>query len=176
MHSIFRMTCLLAAVTALVAHAQTAPPKPGPEHAQLGVFLGKWTFEGQAQASPYGPAGKLSSTDTYEWLPGGFFMNHQWDVHQGGVDFKGLEILGYDARGKSYTSRFFDSLGNSGAVKGSVQGNTWTWTAESEVAGKPLKERGTSTVNGDVMTSKWEYSTDGTTWKTNYESKGTRTK
>ncbi len=47
---------------------------------------------------------------------------------------------------------------------------------ESEVAGKPLKERGTNAIAGDVITSKWEYSTDGSTWKTNFEQKGTRVK
>jgi hypothetical protein len=32
----------------------------------------------------------------------------------GGVDIKGMEVLGYDSRRKVYTSRFFDNLGNSG--------------------------------------------------------------
>lgn len=171
-----RLGFLLVAMATLSVQAQAQAPKPGPEHARLSVFLGKWNFEGQAQASPYGPAGKQTSADTFEWLPGSFFMSHHWDVRQGGVDIKGMEILGYDSRGKTYTSRFFDNFGNSGSVKGSVEGNTWTWTAESEVGGKPLKERGTNVVTGDVITSKWEYSTDGSTWKPNFEVKGTRAK
>ena len=87
-----------------------------------------------------------------------------------------MEVIGYDGHGKSYTSRFFDNFGNTGAFKGSVQGNTWTWTGESEVGGKPLKERGTNVFAGDIITAKWEYSTDGSTWKTNFEQKGTRVK
>jgi hypothetical protein len=55
-----------------------------------------------------------------------------------------------------------------------LNSNTWTWTAESVVQAKPLKERGTVVVNGDMMTSKWEYSTDGTNWLPNLDLRYTR--
>ena len=164
-------------VIAVTLAAQTPSPRqPGPEHQKLAAFLGKWTFDGQAQASPYGPAGKLTSIDTYEWVPGGFFMIHHWNAVVGGAANKGVEILGYDAGSKMYTSRFFDNMGNSGSVKFSLNGNTWTATADSDVAGKPLKERGTITFAGDTLMVKWEYSAEGSKWATQYDSKGTRTK
>ena len=153
-----------------------APPRPGPEHQKMAAFLGKWSFEGQAQASPYGPAGKATSLDIFAWLPGNFFLEHQWDSKQGGVQIIGREIVGYDSAAKAYTSRFFDNFGNTGSIKGTVNGTVWTWTAESVVAGKALKERGTVTISGDTITSKWEYSTDGSKWLPNFEVKGTRVK
>ena len=162
---------------ALGAQSTASAPKPGPEHRRLEVFVGKWNVDGQAQASPYGPAGKLTSVDTWTWMPGGFFMTHHWDSKQGGVEIKGMEILGYDSRSKVYTSRFYDNLGNSGPWKGTVQGNAWTWTGDTEVAGKPLKERCTTVVaTADAMTSKCEYSTDGGKWLPNFELKYTRGK
>ena len=167
---------MLVMVSVGLAGQAPAPRRPGPEHQKLAVFLGKWTFEGQSQTSPYGPAGKLTSTESYEWVPGGFFMIHHWDALQGGAANKGVEILGYDAGSKAYTSRFFDNMGNSGSVKLTLNGNTWTGTADSEVGGKPLKERGTITVAGNTINVKWEYSTDGSKWSTNFESKGTRAK
>jgi hypothetical protein len=103
-------------------------------------------------------------------------MSHKWEVRQNGVEIKGMEVLGYDSHARTYTSRFFDNFGNSGSVRASVQGNTWTFTADSEVGGKPLKERGVVVVRGDSMTSKWDYSTDGSTWKPNFDVKGIRTK
>jgi hypothetical protein len=103
-------------------------------------------------------------------------MIHRWDAVQGGAELKGVEILGYDTGAKVYTSRFFDNMGNSGSVKLTASGNTWTGTADSEVGGKPLKERGTTTVTGDTLAVKWEYSTDGSKWSTNFQAKGTRTK
>lgn len=162
---------------ALAAQSPSSVPKPGPEQKRLEVFLGRWNVDGEAQASPYGPAGKLTSIDTWAWMPGGFFMTHHWDSKQGGVEIKGMEVLGYDGRSKVYTSRFFDNLGNSGPWKGTVQGNAWTWTGDTEVAGKPLKERCTTIVAGaDALTSKCEYSTDGAKWLPNFELRYTRGK
>ena len=169
------VTAMLIVCVTLVGQAP-APPKPGPDHQRLAGFVGKWTFEGQSQASPYGPAGKVTSVDTFAWLPGNFFMEHQWDVNQAGTRIIGREIIGYDSASKAYTSRFFDNFGNSGAIRGTLTGNTWTFTADSVVGGKPLKERGTVVVSGDTMTSKYEYSTDGSKWLPNFDVKGTRTK
>jgi hypothetical protein len=161
----------------ITAQSPAIAPKPGPEHKRLDAFAGTWNIEGQAQPSPYGPAGKLTSVDTYEWMPGGFFMTHHWDTRQGGVEIKGMEVLGYDSRGKAYTSRIFDNLGSSGSWKATVQGATWTWTGDTEVAGKPLKERCTTLVaNAASFTTKCEFSTDGTKWLTNFDLKGTRAK
>lgn len=171
------LVSLLAVPGALGAQSATVVPKPGPELKRLAVFVGKWNFEGQAQASPYGPAGKLTAVDRYEWMPGGFFMTHHWDARQGGVEIKGMEVIGYDSDTKGYTSRFFDNFGNSGSFKASFQNNTWTWTGDSEVAGKALKERCTVRVaSPTVLTAKCEYSTDGAKWLTNFESKGSRAK
>ena len=166
----------LVVVSVTLAGQSATSPRPSAEHQKLAAFLGKWTFEGQAQASPYGPAAKYTSADTFAWLPGNFFMEHHWDTKQGGTEIVGMEIIGYDSTGKTYTSRFFDNFGNSGSIKGTVNGNTWAWTADSMVAGKPLKERGTNTITGDTMISKWEYSTDGSKWLPNFEGKGTRAK
>lgn len=168
-------TFALLFVLSLTLAAQ-APPKPGAEVQKLAPFVGKWAFEGEAQASPYGPAGKVSTVDTFAWLPGGFFMEHTWDVKQGGLSIIGKEVIGYEAATKQYVSRFFDNLGNTGTVRGTVNGNTWTWTAESVVGGKPLKERGTNVLTGDTVTGTWEYSTDGTKWLPNFTQKGKRVK
>jgi hypothetical protein len=156
--------------------AQSAPPsKPGAEHQRLGAFVGTWNSDGQAQESPYGPAGKITAVDTFEWLPGGFFLSHKWDVKQGSAQFQGVEIIGYDSRNKAYMSRLFDSMGNSGTFRARVQGNAWTWTGDSEVGGKPLKERCTIVVvRADVYTNKCEYSADGAKWLPNFEARSTR--
>jgi hypothetical protein len=167
---------VLVLLSLVAAGAQTAAPKPGPEHQKLAVFLGKWTAEGQAFASPYGPAGRMTSTETFAWLPGNFFMEHQWDARQGAVHNVGREILGFDPVAKTYFSHFFDSLGNSGINKFTITGNTFTLMSESVVAGKPLKERGTIVVSGNTFTNKAEYSTDGVTWLPNFEIELTRAK
>ncbi len=170
---------LLSIVASMCVTAQSpaGAPTPGAEHKRLEPFVGKWSIEGVAQASPYGPAGKLTSVDTFEWMPGGFFMTHHWDSRQGGVEIKGMEVIGYDSHSKGYTSRFFDNLGNTGSFKATSQGQTWIWTGDTEVAGKPLKERCTTTMgNAATFTTKCEYSTDGAKWLSNFDLKATRTK
>jgi hypothetical protein len=168
--------CLLASVVTSSAQPPT-PPKPAPELKRLDAFVGKWTAEGQAQASPYGPAAPMTSTDTFEWLPGGFFMAHHWDVKQGATIIKGMEVVGWDAKAKVFTSTFFDNAGNTGVFKGTLQGNAVVWTGETEVAGKPLKERCTMAMPvADAWNGKCEYSSNGTTWMPNFESKNRKAK
>jgi hypothetical protein len=50
----------LVVSVALAAQSPSATPKPGAEHKRLDAFVGRWNVEGQAQLSPYGPAGKLT--------------------------------------------------------------------------------------------------------------------
>ena len=168
---------VMTLVPAVLAQSPAPAPKPSAETRRLEMLVGKWTIDGQAQTSPYGPAGKLSSTDTYEWMPGGFFMAHRWDAVQGGAPIIGMEVMAYDGHAREYTTHFFDNLGNSGVYRGMVQGNTWTWRGDTEVGGKPLKERCTTTVTPpNALTSKCDYSTDGIKWLPNFELKGTRAK
>ena len=57
--------------TAIVA-AQATPPKPSAEHKRLERMVGQWNYQGEAKASPLGPAGKISASETCEWTQGGF--------------------------------------------------------------------------------------------------------
>ena len=151
--------------------AQPAPPK------RLEVFVGSWTTVGTAQASPLGPAGRLSTTESFEWLPGGFFVVHRWEGQLGSADVSGLEILGFDARNKVFTSRFFDQAGLTGTLRANPQGNAWTWAGDADIGGKLVKQRCTTIlVNPDTFTTRCEYSADGFKWLASLESRSTRVK
>jgi hypothetical protein len=58
---------LVLCTTMALAQTSSAPPKPGPEVKKLGVFVGKWTAEGDM-----GPGGKAATTESCEWISGGF--------------------------------------------------------------------------------------------------------
>jgi hypothetical protein len=161
---------LLASLPSVLA-AQPAPPK------RLEVFLGSWTTVGTAQASPLGAAGRVSMTETFEWLPGGFFVMHRWEGQQGSAEVSGLEILGFDARNKVFTSRFFDHAGLTGTLRANPQGNAWTWAGDADIGGKLVKQRCTIIlVNSDTFTTRCEYSADGFKWLASLESRSTRAK
>lgn len=88
------------------------PPRPDPGHRRLDAFVGTWHTEGELKARSSGPAVKFHATDTCEWLPGGFFLVHRWDAHMPDGEFKGVEIIGYDASSQTYPMHAFDSWGN----------------------------------------------------------------
>jgi len=160
----------------IAASAQPALPKPGPDQKRMESYLGRWRVEGDAKASPYGPAAKFISVDTTEWLPGGFFFIHRFQGSQGPVAIKAMEVVGYDARRHVYTSQTFDSYGNAGAWTATVNGNTWTWSGNTEANGKHLKERCTvvftAAATGYSVNCDW--SEDGVRWASNFVAKATR--
>ncbi len=105
-------------------------PKPGPEHKRLEVFIGRWINEGHTVGSPEAPSVQITTSDVYEWMPGGFFVLHTAYGRFGNFDVGGTEILGYDPATKKYSSRFYDSGGNIQEAELTVDGNSWTWRGQ----------------------------------------------
>ena len=116
--------------------ATQKPPQRTAAHRQLDAFAGTWRARGQSfgslEQNPDDPRASPEmwlGEETYEWLPGGFFMLHRWDAKIGTHPFKGTEIIGYDeARGRFYT-RMFDNAGNHPEYIATVPGNVWTFAA-----------------------------------------------
>ena len=134
-------------------------PAPGAEHKLLDVFIGRWKTEGQINESPFGSAGKIIGTDTYEWLPGGFFLIHHIDVRMGETNNKAIEIIGYDASKRLYSMHSFDNLGNNIIMRACVDGNTWIFSGEQ------MRFTGTFSVDRKTLTGKWEYLEDDLNWR-----------
>src|ERR1700732_1109737 len=106
------IVCLAAVgllVIALAIHAQApaGPPKPGPEHEKLSYFAGKWISEGDMKPSPYGPGGRVTFTETCEWLPGNFALICRSEGQMFGDTVKGTSIMSYDPGEKTYV--YFES-------------------------------------------------------------------
>jgi hypothetical protein len=129
-----KVTVLLAACVMFFAvsiQAQTpqGPPKPGPEVKKLAYNIGTWKTEGETK--PFGPmpGGKITSTEKCEWYSGGFFVIcHSESTGPMGPS-KGVSFMGYDPDQKVYTYHEFESTGDVVDAKGTVDGDTWNWTA-----------------------------------------------
>jgi hypothetical protein len=134
------------------------PPKPDAALKRLDAFVGKWITEGQIKESPFGPAGKLIGTDTYQWLAGGFFLIHRVDVRMGDQTNESIEMIGYDASNNTYPMHSFDSQGNSIIMQASVTGDTWTFTGES------MRFTGVFSKDRNSISGKWEYLSDDSKW------------
>jgi hypothetical protein len=117
--------------------------KPGPEHERLGYFVGKWTSEGEVKASPMGPGGKMTSTETCEWFEGRFAVVCRSEGTGPMGPGKSISILGYSPDEKVYT---YYGVENSGMAmtsipRGTLRGDTWTYFDESLMGGKKVKSR-----------------------------------
>ena len=82
------------------------------ELTRLQVFIGKWHAEGksyaggQDQRNPYASAVPWTSDESYEWLPGNFFVLHKWNAKAGEQVFIGTEIIGYDENENHFFTYF----------------------------------------------------------------------
>ena len=137
-------------------------PKPTSAHRRLEVFIGDWHAEGtsygngQDAADPRAAGVPWTSDESYEWLPGNFFVLHRWDALAG--EFKGAEIMGYDEAEGGYFTRMFDNAGHHPDYRASVDGDVWSFTE--------AQTRATVTVQdgGDKMTFNWEWKNGGRKW------------
>lgn len=159
------------------AWAQMAP-KPGPEVKKLDYFVGSWAGEGTIGQGPWGNGGKFSSTDTTEWMPGNFFLEGRSDFKmpaEVGGDGKAVAFMGYDTDANLYTYDEFNSQGRREMSKGTVSGDTWTWTSTQNYGGQDVRQKMTMKVLSPASYSmKFEISLDGTTWITFMDAKATK--
>ena len=173
-----RMTavCVVLLMLASIAVAQTPPqmPKPAPEVKRLQYFVGTWNTAFDMKPGPMGPGGKMTGVERTEMMKGGFYLTSHVDGRGFMGEFKELSVIGYDPEEKVYTLNAFNSFGEHLRAKGTVQGDTWTWTADINMAGKPMKTRFTlKEVSPTSYTGKLEIETDSG-WTTAMEGKATK--
>jgi hypothetical protein len=141
---LFAAFIVVSAAGVQVAAAQAPQaPKPGPEHARLGYFVGKWTAEGEVKPGPMGPGGKMTSTDTCDWFEGRFSVICRSEGTTPMGPSKNLGILGYSTEEKVYTYYGVDNsnMTMASVPRGTVRGDTWTYTDEGMMGGKKFKSR-----------------------------------
>ena len=154
--------CVMFFVISIQAQAPQGPPKPGPEVNRLAYNIGTWNMTGEAK--PFGPmpGGKVTGAEKCEWYSGGFFVT----CHSEGTGpmgpRKGVSFMGYDPNEKVYTYHAFSSAGEAIDSKGTVNGDTWTWTAESKMGDAKMSVRVTiKEVSKTEYTFKLEMSQNG---------------
>jgi hypothetical protein len=178
MHNPFRVAiCLVFLLATALAQGPPPMPKPGPEHQRLKYFVGQWKHEGDMKPGPFGPGGKITTTDDAHML-GDFFVV---------IDSKGtspmgsmteMAVLGYDPKEKTYTYEAFNTMGQHERSTGSVSGDTWTWINDEEMGGKTMKGKFIlKEVSPTSYTYRFDMSLDdGKTWTNAMEGKATKVK
>jgi hypothetical protein len=159
---------ILVAGLAMAAAATAqggGPPKPGPELKKLDMLVGTWTMDADLKAGPMGPGGKITETEKCAWQEGGFYLICNLTYAGAMGSGVGLVVLGYSTEEKVYTYHEFNSWGEFGDSKGTVDGDAWTWTNEMKMGGMTTKGRYTMKITSATSYNfSYEMSKDGTKW------------
>jgi hypothetical protein len=168
---------ILAASIVLSASAvaQNQPPKPGPELKKLDMFVGSWTLDGNMKPGMMGPGGSMTESEKCEWMEGGFYIVCHSDYKSSMGSGVGLSVMGYSAEDKAYTYREFNSFGEFDDSRGTVDGDTWTWTNEEKMDKMTMKGRFTIKMTSATSYNfTFDMSQDGTKWSTVMDGKATK--
>ena len=165
--------CLLLSCAAL---AQMEMPKPGPEVKKLEALAGTWTLDGDVKPGHMGPGGKVLETEKCEWMEGNFFLvctiNYKSETMGNG---SGASYTGYSNDDKAYTYREFNSWGEFTDAKGSLDGDTWTWTSNEKMGDTTVKGKFTMKIlSPTAYNFSFEMSPDGTKWNLIMDGKATK--
>ena len=174
--TIAAVVVVLALSVTSVASAQEA--KPSPELKKFDIAIGTWQFEGEMKAAG-GTAGTMAGTETFEWLPGGYFMKMTRDAKASFGDFKTLVVYRYDLLTKAYVATLFHTGGVFETATIAIDGNVWKWAGTGYLGnGTPMHERCTLTFapDGRSMTLACDVSTDAKSWAPELAAKYTKVK
>jgi hypothetical protein len=165
--------CLVLAAAAM---AQMETPKPAPELKKLDAMAGTWALNGDMKPGPMGPGGPMMELEKCEWMEGGFFLvchsDFKMEKMGNGV---GLSVLGYSTDDKAFTYREFNSWGEFEDSRGTVDGDTWTWTSDEKMGTTTVKGRFTMKITSPTSYNfMFEMSPDGTKWTTVMDGKATK--
>ncbi len=169
---------LLVVCFATAMRAQAPAPKPDPEMKKLHVFVGHWTYEGEAKPGPLGPGGKFAGEYDGQMILAGFFFQGRWTEKGPAGETGGLEIDGYDPVNKNLAGSFYLSEGSRLPYVFTLAGNTYTFVGKLVTAGKQYQYKGTFTFAHDLAsaTLKEEISVDSKTWAPWRDSQWTKAK
>ena len=117
---------------------------------RFGIFIGVWNTRGKVLETEAAPAGALTATDTYRWLPGGHFILHDVDARFGDEPTRSMEVVGYDAARRMHVARSYDDKGSSDEFVVRLRGRRWT------ITGDTVRFDGRFSAAGDTLTGLWE--------------------
>jgi Protein of unknown function (DUF1579) len=90
---------------------QIAPPDE--ELKRLQPLMGTWTTREHTRDSVLGPGVPATSTETFRWLEGGYFLVQTYDTAFGDEPAqKGVNYWYYDAAARKFRIIFFSNNGN----------------------------------------------------------------
>lgn len=137
---------------------------PNPSLERLGLFLGEWDIE--ITGFHADPAAVAHGRGSFRWLEGGAFLLQHVEVPD--TEFpRETAIIGPDDMAETYCMLYFDSRGVSRIYRMTFSGGIWTlWR---EFPGFSQRFHGTFSDDNNVITARWEKSSDGSNWEHDFD-------
>jgi hypothetical protein len=83
-------------------------PAPDPMLKRLDILVGSWTLKGHTLDSE---EDNIFGKATFEWLPGGFFLQQRIELDFAGmIKIHSLELIGYDPETKTLSSNVYSNM------------------------------------------------------------------
>ena len=103
-------------------------PTPDAALKRLDRYVGTWDMHGRTLDSD---VDNVTGQATFEWLPGGFFLQQRITLNFAGFLVQGLEIIGYDPASGTFPSTVYPNMaGMPIPYVWSVEGDELTITTE----------------------------------------------
>jgi hypothetical protein len=83
------------------------PPQPDPALKRLEPLVGTWDITGRTLDSE---DDNISGRLTFEWLPGGFFLQQRIEMNFAGLEIKSMDLIGYDPETGAFSSLAYSNL------------------------------------------------------------------
>jgi len=145
------------------------PSNPALEH--LDVFVGEWNIEITGMSFEADKTAEVYGRTSFEWMEGGAFLFQHSEIANS--DFpRPISIIGPDDTAETYCVLYFDSRGVSRIYQMSL--NAETWKLWRDFPGFSQRFIATFSDDRNVMTARWEKSTDGSNWELDFKLTYTR--
>ena len=120
--------------------------RPDPALKRLDVLLGTWDLKGRTLDSD---KDNITGWNTFEWLPGGFFLKSTGEINFKGALIQSLEIIGYDPESHTFPSNVYSNLdGNVLPYDWNVEGNTVRHSDKTSTYAGTISEDGQTLSGG----------------------------
>jgi len=108
--------------------SQPQPPGPDPALKLLDRFVGTWDMKGRTLDST---VDNVTGRTTFEWPPGGYFLQQRITLDFAGFEVEGLELIGYDPSTGTFPSTVFSNMvGVPIPYRWEIEGDDLTITTE----------------------------------------------
>ena len=136
--------------------------KRNPALERLGIFVGEWNLEITSMSFRTDPSAVEHGRTSFDWLEGGAFLIQHAEISA--ADFpRSIAVMGPDNEAETYSMLYFDSRGVSRIYRMTFSGGIWTlWR---DFPGFSQRFHGTFSEGNNIITARWEKSSDGSHWE-----------